>query len=113
MKRRLGAVLALAAVVVVLLLFGPRDCGCAPPGEVRTPIPSDAALLPPGFVLTAPWEAGERRRIIRGYNVATHQGVARPNRSNDAYALDFNLSAASCPCRGAGRRDVRGTVERR
>lgn len=91
MKRRLGAVLALAAVVVGFVLLGPRDCGCAPPGEVRTPIPSDAALLPSDFVLTAPWEAGERRRIIRGYNVAAHQGFARPNRSNDAYALDFNL----------------------
>ena len=67
------------------------SCGCAPPGETLTPIEPGAARLPEGFELSAPWEPGKTHRIIRGYQVRGHKGVDRPSRSNDAYALDFDL----------------------
>lgn len=67
------------------------SCGCAPPGQTRTTVVPGAVILPDSFKLSAPWESGKTHRIIRGYNVSTHRGVNRELRSNDAYALDFDL----------------------
>ncbi|MBA2362540.1 MAG: M23 family metallopeptidase [Chloroflexia bacterium] len=69
------------------------SCGCASPGRSRSPLLPGAATLPTGFALASPWDLGERHRIIRAYDVSTHTGVNRPLRTNDAYALDFDLAA--------------------
>ncbi len=89
-SRLVGTVmLVVVLVIVVSVLFS--SCQCAPTERARTTLLPGAAPLPTGFALAAPWESGERHRIIRGYNVATHTGVDRPLRTNDAYALDFDL----------------------
>lgn len=88
---RLGATSVLLVALVVLVGVLSSSCGCAPNGDSRSNLLPGAALLPDGFALAAPWNAGERHRIIRAYDVSTHKGLNRPLRTNDAYALDFDL----------------------
>lgn len=86
----LGAIPILLAVAAISLLAA-SSCGCPSPAETRTALLVGAVALPDEVQITAPWERGKRHRIIRGYTVATHTGVNRSLRSNDMYALDFDL----------------------
>ncbi len=88
--RSLLSIPILLAVAAVSLLAA-YSCGCPSPVDVRTTLVPGAVALPESIQLTVPWETGMRHRIIRGYNVATHTGVNRSLRSNDAYAIDFDL----------------------
>lgn len=83
-----------AAGVVLLLSGGVASCGCAEKSAQLTPLAPGAAALPAGFRVSAPWSGGVTHRIIQAYGIGDHVGVDRPNRSNDAYALDFDLGDA-------------------
>jgi hypothetical protein len=58
---------------------------------LTTPV-TGAAAKPPSWAISPPWAAGVEHRITNGYGSGEHQNVNNTGRSNDYYALDFDLS---------------------
>lgn len=83
--------LALLPTLAVVAVLPSSTCGCAPAGETLTPLEAGTIGLPQGFEISAPWEEGRRHRITKAYGVRGHAGTNRPTRSNDLYALDFDM----------------------